>query len=335
MSLLNTPSVVQLERRPWAANYSIENYFSRVRETLVEMGCCVTAHQLPFHSKGVLPRLKNAQFAANTQGTVTHLTGDVHYATSMCHPDSTILTILDCHALERLSGLKRAVFKHFWYTVPLKKARFVTVISEETKRSLLDNCDFDESKVIVIPVSIASGFSLEAKTTFPDRPRVLQIGTKPNKNLERLIPALEGLSCELAIVGPLQEQQRKLLEKHRIAFTQQERLTDEEIVQAYRAADVVAFVSTFEGFGMPIVEGQLAQRPVITSNVSSMPEVAGQGAYLVDPFDIDSIRNGLVAIFENAELRQRLIRNGLANAERFNHSKICEQYLDIYQRAAA
>lgn len=299
------------------------------------MGCDVDACQLPYHSKGVLPRLKNVRFAAQRQGTVTHLTGDVHYATSMCQADSTILTILDCHALERLSGLKRKVFKHFWYTVPLSRARFVTVISEETKRSLMEHCDIDESKIVVVPVSIDDRFTCDAKTRFPECPRVLHIGTKPNKNLERLIPALEGLNCELSIVGPLTAEQNKLLTKYSVKFAQQQRLTDEEIVQAYRDADVVSFVSTFEGFGMPIVEGQRAQRPVITSNVSSMPEVAGDGAFFVDPFDVESIRHGFTSVFESEFLRQRLIRDGLANAERFDHRAICQQYLNLYQQAAA
>jgi len=331
----DSPSVVQLERRPFAANFSIENYFARVRQTLAEMGCQVDACQLPCHSKGVLPRLKNVRFAAQRQGVVTHLTGDVHYATSMCQPETTILTILDCHALERLSGWKQKVFKHFWYTVPLSRARFVTVISEETKRSLLEHCEIDESKVIVIPVSISDGFTSTAKPSFPVCPRVLHIGTKPNKNLERLIPALEGLSCELSIVGPLTAQQTALLQKHKTRYVQQERLTDEQIVQSYRDADVVSFVSTFEGFGMPIVEGQRAQRPVVTSNVSSMPEVAGSGAYFVDPFDIESIRNGFQSVFESDSLRQQLISDGLKNADRFDHRSICRQYLNLYEQAAA
>jgi glycosyltransferase involved in cell wall biosynthesis len=328
-------SVVQLERRPWAANFSIENYFARVRKTLEEMGCHVDARQLPFHSKGVIPRWRNARFAAEKQGEVTHLTGDVHYATALCRPETTVLTILDCHALERLSGWKRSIFKHFWYTLPLNHARFVTVISEETKRNVLKYCDFDESRIIVIPVSVSEGFSSQPKASFPGCPRILHVGTKPNKNLQRLIPALEGLPCELSIVGPLNGEQAKLLAKHRIRYVQKERLTDNEIIQEYRNAHVVSFVSTYEGFGMPIVEAQCAQRPVITSNTSSMPEVAGNGAFFVDPFDVTSIREGFVRLFESDDLRRSLIENGLENARRFNHDLICEQYLDLYQKAAA
>ena len=297
-------------------------------------GVNVLAHRLPFHSKGVVPRLRNVRFAAARQGIVTHITGDVHYAAAMMRRESAILTVLDCHALDRLTGWRREVFRNLWYTLPLRNVRYVTVISEETKRVLLNNCDFDESRIAVIPVSVSGSFESERKASFPGRPRVLHVGTKPNKNLERLIPALAGMSCELSIVGPLSPEQTSLLDKHQIHYTQRQRLTDDEIVQAYRDADVVAFVSTYEGFGMPIVEGQLAQRPVVTSNISSMPEVAGQGARLVDPLDIDSIRDGFREVFESEELRQRLIRNGLTNARRFDHQQICRQYLNLYQKAS-
>ncbi len=263
------------------------------------------------------------------------MTGDVHYAVSACNPDSTVLTVLDCHALDRLQGMKRWVFKHFWYTQVLRRVRYVTVISEETKRVLLGHCDFDESRIVVIPVSVSPEFTPSAKEFCKQKPRILQVGTKPNKNLQRLIPALRGVPCVLSIVGPLDSATKDLLAGNQIEFEHAEQLTNEEIVQAYRDCDVIAFVSTYEGFGMPIVEGQCIGRPIVTSNVSSMPEVAGDGACTVDPYDEESIRDGFLRVFEDAQYRDSIVSAGYENAKRFDHGQICRAYRDLYQRTFA
>jgi len=104
------------------------------------------------------------------------------------------------------------------------------------------------------------------------------------------------------------------------------------MVQQYVDADILTFVSTYEGFGMPIVEANVVGRPVLTSNISSMPEVAGDAACLVDPFDVNSIREGLLKIIQDDNYRNNLIEKGKVNAQRFNPSFIAKMYLDIYKK---
>jgi glycosyltransferase involved in cell wall biosynthesis len=107
------------------------------------------------------------------------------------------------------------------------------------------------------------------------------------------------------------------------------------MVNKYKECDLVTFVSTHEGFGMPIVEANIVGRPVVTANVSSMPEVAGNAAHLVDPFDVADIRRGILKVIEEDAYREQLILNGFENQKRFKAELIAGQLEAIYRRVAA
>jgi len=106
------------------------------------------------------------------------------------------------------------------------------------------------------------------------------------------------------------------------------------MVTLYRDADVVALVSTYEGFGLPILEGNATGRPVVTSNVYSMPEVAGGSACLVDPFNIASIRHGFIRVFTDEAYRTSLVEAGLDNVGRFRSFAVAQAYASVYWRVA-
>jgi glycosyltransferase involved in cell wall biosynthesis len=107
------------------------------------------------------------------------------------------------------------------------------------------------------------------------------------------------------------------------------------MVQSYVECDMLAFPSTYEGFGMPILEAQAVERPVVTSSVASMPEVAGEGACLVDPFDVASIRAGVLRVMHDAAYRQSLVVAGRRNCARFSPREIAEAYARVYREIAA
>jgi glycosyltransferase involved in cell wall biosynthesis len=114
--------------------------------------------------------------------------------------------------------------------------------------------------------------------------------------------------------------------RHREAVQLTGRVSDAELVQLYAAAQACAYVPYFEGFGIPIVEAQASGCPVITSNTSSMPEVAGpNGALLVDPFDVADITEALIQLDTDPSLRQRLIAGGLENVQRFSWNQSADQ----------
>ena len=157
------------------------------------------------------------------------------------------------------------------------------------------------------------------------------IGTSPNKNIERQIIALQGLKCHLTIIGKLTNEQIELLEENEITYSNKINLSDSEVYDEYYKADLVMFCSLFEGFGMPIVEANKAGTPVLCSDIPVMHEVGKEAAYFVNPFDISSIRQGVLDIMENYELRQDLIVRGIRNSERYEVEKIFPLWEKVYE----
>jgi glycosyltransferase involved in cell wall biosynthesis len=94
---------------------------------------------------------------------------------------------------------------------------------------------------------------------------------------------------------------------------------------------MVIFASTYEGFGLPIIEANAVGRPVVTSDIYSMPEVAGDAACLVNPFDVSNIRTGVLRVIQDESYRRKLIENGFKNVERFKPNAIAQQYLELYK----
>lgn len=287
---------------------------------------------MPCFSSGILGRLRNIVSAWRNQGHVNHITGDVHYIALLLHRQRTLLTVLDCQILERLTGWRRAVVKWLWYTLPAKRVVAITVISAETKRQLLKEIRFPAERIHVVPVSVSQMFQPSPKLFNSACPQILQVGTKANKNVPRLVQALKGLTCHLHIVGPVDDSLKQTLAENAVPYTNYGRLTDEQILERYREADIISFVSTYEGFGMPIVEAQCVERICVTSNCSSMPEVAGEGACLVDPFFVESIRAGFLRVIGDAPYREMLIERGRRSRLRFDEQTLAEQYAAIYRQ---
>jgi glycosyltransferase involved in cell wall biosynthesis len=109
------------------------------------------------------------------------------------------------------------------------------------------------------------------------------------------------------------------------------RLTDEELVEAYRRCDMVVFASLYEGFGLPILEAQAMGRPVITSNFGAMREAAGDGALLVDPYSVEEIRAAIMRVKNEPGLREDLVRKGRENAEKFRAEAVAARYAELYR----
>jgi len=326
--------IVQIQRRPLPTQFSFEGYFARVRECLApELDIHVQV--VPCISRGVLGRIRNCFSASRTHADIRHVTGDIHYVILALPKRGSLLTVHDCEILDRLCGWRRALVKFFWFTLPVRRAMRLTVNSQTTKRRLLQEVCIPADRIEVIPVSVSPKFQPRSKLFNADYPTILQVGTKANKNVDRLIRALRGIRCRLEIVGPVTDSLRKFLGECGVDYQVFGRLTDEELVERYREADIISFVSTHEGFGMPIVEAQCVERVCVTSNCSSMPEVAGEGACLVDPFSVESIRDGFLKVIADSGYREDLIEEGRKNRRRFDAQRIANQFLDVYRRVGS
>jgi len=237
--------------------------------------------------------------------------------------------------LERLHGLKRYIFWLLWYWLPEKRCTAIVAISEATKEQILHHLSCDEKKITIIHDNVSEEFKPAPKPFNQRRPRLLQIGTKTNKNLERIAEALTGLSCKLVIIGKLSDTQILNLQRYGISYENYVGLSRQELVEQYCLCDMLLFVSIYEGFGLPIVEANAVGRPMVTSNCWSMPEVADDAACLVDPFDVTSIRAGILRVIDDSAYREHLVISGFENVKRFRIEKIAAQYTELYRRVYA
>lgn len=326
--------VTHFMRRPRPNEFSIERLYEDVRGAMPE-DCRVTVWTCRNFSNGLWPRVKDMWAARRAQGEVNHVTGDVHFLTFLLDPKRTVLTVPDLVLLGRLRGIRRCLVWLLWYWLPVRRSRAVVAISETTRAALLDSVRCDPAKVRVIHANVSDEFQPAPRPFNSQSPRILQVGTGWNKNVERVAEALEGVSCRLVIIGSLSAAQIEALRRHNIDYENHIGLSREALVEQYASADMLVFASTYEGFGLPIVEAQAVGRPVVTSNLSSMPEVAGGSACLVDPLDAASIRTGVLRVIGDKGYRERLIEAGGRNVERFRASAVAERYAALYREIAA
>lgn len=283
---------------------------------------------LPYSNTGTLNKLRNILWLFRVEGNI-HVTGDVYYAILLSR-QRFIATIHDIGVLSEVSRLKKWIIKFFWFDIPAKKAKKLIFVSNHARNDFLTRVKAEISKTRVIYNPLPEGFQYLPRTFNTQNPVILHLGTKTNKNLIRLCEALNGIPCTLIVVGKLNEFQTKSLEENKIDFKNKFNVSDEEIKDLYLSSDMLCFVSTHEGFGMPIIEAQAIGRPVITSNISSMPEIAGTGACLVDPYDVMEIRRSVLKVIRDGNYREELIKSGLENVKRFDPNVIAGQYLEVY-----
>jgi glycosyltransferase involved in cell wall biosynthesis len=324
--------VKYFQRRPRKGfSFSMEYIFDDVRARLsnkVNSEILISA----CYNDGYYTKLVNIIQAAFRQGKeVNHITGEVHFLNLLMNKKKVLLTIHDCGVVPRKTGVAKKIVNWLYLKAPVNRAAIVTAASEVTKKDIVEYTGCDPNKIRVIPVAVNSLYKPDPKQFNKSNPNILHIGTGYNKNLERLIEALKGISCHLVIVGKLSDEVKSLLDQNNILFTNEYDISNERLLQLYKESDVLTFISTFEGFGMPIIEANSVERVVVTSNLSSMPEVAGNAAKLVDPYDVASIRSGILQVINDDIYREQLIENGRRNKLRFDADSIAEQYYQLYQ----
>jgi glycosyltransferase involved in cell wall biosynthesis len=263
---------------------------------------------------------------------IHHVIGDFNYATYFMPKCRTVLTIHDLYRiyLNQETPLKLYIVKLFWLKIPIVKSAIVTVVSQYTKDEILKYVSCDPDKIRVIYNCISPDFKPVPKIFNKQKPVLLQLGTRPNKNIDRLVHAIAGLNCKLEIVGKPKQETIKLMESYHIDYSWSGHLSQDEVIQKYIDCDILVFASTYEGFGMPIIEANAVGRAVITGNVSAMPEIAADAACLVDPMNIESIREGINRVIYDDEYRATIIKAGQINRSRFLPKAIASKYVDLY-----
>jgi glycosyltransferase involved in cell wall biosynthesis len=212
-----------------------------------------------------------------------------------------------------------------------RAAQRVITVSEFTRGELHELLDVPEDKVRVIPNAVGPPFEADGKAAEGDY--VLAVGTlEPRKNLDRLVGAFQraGLNGTRLLVtgqrgwGNVDPAGKSV---QWLGF-----VPDEELARLYRGARCVAYVSAYEGFGLPVLEAMACGAPVVAASTGAAPEVANEAAVLVDPLDDDAIAAGLVEAIDRAdELRER----GLKRAGEFDWRRVAQETVEVYREAAA
>jgi len=306
--------------------HSIETVFDQVKSSMPDdvsyKDYVCTSKWMRYHSF-----LKASKF----QGDINHITGDIHTISLFLSKKRTVVTVHDVGRYERdLKGIKKLIFKMVWLTFPLKRVSYITTISEFTKKKLIEICNIPDEKIVVIPNPAPEDFNYSYKEFNSESPVIMQIGSGNNKNIYRLIEAVKDSSFRLLLIRKPDKAIQKLLAKHNIQYEWYTDLSRSEVYECYKKSDILFFASEYEGFGVPILEANIIGRPVITSNISAMPDVANDAALLVNPFDIEEIKEGLLRIKNDTDYREKLIQNGLANVGRFSKSRISNLYYKLY-----
>ena len=272
-------------------------------------------------------------------------------------PCPSVMSILDVSYLHfpKLFKKRDLYQLKLWGRYSIGKAKKIITISKSSKNDIIKAYNVSEDKVVVVYPGVKSETNSKIKMQNSkllkekfgiDRDYILFVGTlQPRKNIEKLIEAFSrlktkdlGLKTDLGLVivgkkGWMYEDilnaPKKFGITKRVKFL--DSVTDEDLPSFYKNAICFALPSLYEGFGLPILEAMKYGCPVLTSNVSSLPEAGGEAALYCDPEDVDDIARNLESIIQNSELRKKLIEKGYQQIKKFSWEKTAKETLKIIE----
>ena len=266
---------------------------------------------------------------------------DVFHSSDWTQPPSNAFNVTTIHDLvplrfpqyshPRIVSAHKARLKH------IKREIDVVIVPSNASKEDLITTGVPEDKIRVIPEAPDPIFKPAKKNEIEKLKRehrikkgyILAVGVGPRKNTERIIEAYEkvraGRDLKLIILG---HPYKKIEQKRGVIFTGH--VETSKMPVYYSGAEVLVYPTIYEGFGLPVLEAFSCKTPVVTSNISSLPEVAADAAEIVDPFDVDSITEGI----NNAlNRKQGLINKGLKRSKDFSWQKTAEMTLEVYNEA--
>jgi glycosyltransferase involved in cell wall biosynthesis len=277
----------------------------------------------------------------------------VHYPTHMESPLSlkffqTVLTFHDLVPLVHPETSTEDIVRKFNRCV--ERLRYVDELitdSEFSKREMVDKMGIEPGRVTVCYPGVDQAFFIsEAKEDVVQKysegsPYILFVGTlEPRKNVEAIVEALAGIErpeLKLLLVGKegwgierIRTKVRDMGLNQRVVFLGY--VPEEDLPFLYQGADVFVYPSFYEGFGIPILEAMAAGTPVVTSNVSSLPEVAGDAALYISPDNVREILEAIKGVLGNRQVRKELRVKGIKKAREFTWDKCARDALRVYWR---
>ena len=301
-------------------------------------------------------RLYNLLLASSFQPALTYFeqclgNADVihgtNYSVYPCKQSLKVMNIYDLSFI-KYPQYTDAVVKAYHKQIKknLQWTDLVLTISESSKQDIINYLDVEPNKVAVTPLAsryLSNQKELPAVSYDFSRPYLLFVSTlEPRKNIITLINAFNHLKQRykiehnLILIGQKGWQYKPIFQAiasspwfdciHHLDY-----LPDELVVLFYTKADVFVYPSYYEGFGLPVLEAMTLGAPVVTSNTSSLPEVAGDAAVLVDPKDVISLAEAILRVVSDRKLRNELIIKGKAQAKLYSWERTAKETLNAYK----
>ncbi len=235
-----------------------------------------------------------------------------------------------------------AFFRYYYrMLVPLniKRSERIITVSQASKQDIEKYYPFAKGKIEVIYLGVDKNFR---QMQIQKKKQILYVGSmNERKNFVGIIKAfklLDKSDYQLVIIGnfyanfDLSEDAKEVLqsalESEKISF--KSNVTNEELIRLYNESELFVFPSFYEGFGLPVLEAMACGTPIITSNLSSLPEVGGDAALYCDPYDVGDIKEKMEMVLNNKELQKEMIEKGLARVKQFSWEKAAKEHLKIF-----
>lgn len=268
--------------------------------------------------------------------------------------EKQVVTIMDMSPLDHPEWLSRKFSSWYQFLLPrlISRVRQVITISEFSRQRILHYCPKAADKVHVTPLAADSRFTQVTRDRIneavfqmgiPSPHYMIALGSlEPRKNLKTLLQAWQKIHSDLPsdvwlVLAGAKGKSLVFGDQSFDDLPPRVHLTghvpDDLLPALYSGAVASAYLSHYEGFGLPPLEAMSCGTPVLTSNTSSLPEVVGDAALLVDPLDVEAVSFSLVRLVEDSALRESLRHKGLAQVKRFNWDKTAQQTWDVLKMA--
>jgi len=240
---------------------------------------------------------------------------------------------------------------HFFkFKKAAEQADLIIAISEQTKRDIIQFLKVPEGKIRVVYQGCHQAFkenqgeeflnSVKEKYNLPER-FILNVGTvEVRKNLLNIVKAINGTEIPLVVIGRKTtyfKKVQKYLKKNKLESQVHflENVSMEELAAIYKLADLFVYPSFFEGFGIPVIEALFSKTPVITSNLSCLPEAGGPDSIYINPHNFEDLKAKILFLWNNESERNRRAEKSFEFVQKFNDKVIAENLQAVYQELRA
>jgi len=253
-----------------------------------------------------------------------------------------VVTIHDIAFITHLDSFSKVFRKYYQYIIPkvIKRANKIITVSNFTKSEIIKYYPFAKNKIEVIYLGVDEKFRV---LDIEKQNYILYVGSiNKRKNFISVLKAFMQLDIDykLIMVGnfnenfSLNEESKDIIKKaeksNKIEF--RENISDEELIKLYNLSKLFLYPSFYEGFGLPILEAMACGTPVITSNISSLPEVGGDVVVYVNPNDIRDIKEKIEMVLGDIVLQKEMIKKGLKRAKEFSWEKSAKEHIEVFKK---